>query len=79
MDVKGVVTPMRISLTQTCENGKTVIFCVFLTKVLKICYITNPVINPLTNGKRMVALCCEWLRIMTLLSEIRWAAQVIFV
>ena len=55
--IKGVVTPMRISLMQTCENGKTVIFCIFLTKVLKICYITNPVIDPLTNGKRRIALC----------------------
>ena len=70
---------MQISLTQTCENGKTVIFCVFLMKVLKMCYITNPVINPFTNGKSRVALCCKWLRIMTLISEIRWAAQVIFV
>ena len=42
-----------------------------------MCYMTNLVIK--TNGKRRIALCCEWLRIMTLISEIRWDVQVIFV
>ena len=34
---------------------KTVVFCVFLAKVLKMCYITNPVIYPLNAGLHFVA------------------------